>query len=1179
MKSKIFTATVVFLGSLGLIISTLARDLQRAAPGGRDAAVRPGGALTFADRVGYQRAIEQVYWRHRTWPKERSDPKPSLDQILPPAELAKKVRHDLIDAQLLQDIWQEALTPERLQAEMKRMAQQTRRPEMLREIFAVLENDPAVIAECLVLPSLSRRLLTQRYARDDRFHGDLRRRAEAALQNLHAVEEMRATSGNYREMEWFRSDAGNAEGGGMELNREQFMEQTQSLEGLFPSGDRHSSGTLKKGAISRLQEDDHRYYVIGVIDHDEDHLRLAVIEWLKEPFDSWRAGYESRPLNPSPGTLAEYTLPPVSAPGSECNDDSWRPTLNLPGARHGHTAVWTGSAMIVWGGIFNGPPGYLNSGERYDPATDIWTPISVANAPTAREAPTAVWTGSEMIIWGGSINGSIFDPTGGKYDPVADSWTATSTVNSPPGRQNHTAVWTGNAMIVWGGSRVGQYENTGGRYFPLADTWLPTSLVNAPSARDRHTAIWTGGEMIVWGGLFAEGTSQILDNGAKYDPITDTWVATAQTDAPTRRFAHTAIWSGSRMIVWGGSNGNYVESGGLYDPLTDSWSPTSTAPVSHLGHTAVWTGSEMIIWGGNSPGFSLAAERYHPDTNTWTLSSAFGPQYRVRHTAVWTGTEMIVFGGTNFNVSLNDGGRYNPSSDRWTPTRTTNAPEGRASHTAVWTGSEMIVWGGQGSSSFFSSGGKYDAATDSWMATSASAPAARSHHTAVWTGTEMIVWGGWNNSPFVFYNSGGRYDPVLNRWIPTDSTSAPVARRYHTAVWAGNEMIVWGGDDLPGTHLNTGGRYNPTSNTWIATTTTNAPFGRANHNAVWTGNEMIVWGGLFITGGKYDPLMDRWVAISTVNAPGPIAGNVAVWSGSEMIVWNGFTSAQFVNGGGKYNPTTDSWAAVSPVNQPQPRQVNTAVWTGNEMIVWGGQRNGFLDSGGRYNPMADNWTDTTALNAPAKRSNHTAVWTGDDMVLFGGYDGNFLLNTGARYAAVPAVPVESAASRLAHGSGKNFEVALPQSGEPAIECRSGGLTDDYTLRVTFAVDVSVEGSPQAAVTLGTGSVGSGGVSNGGAISVSGNTVTIPLTQVADAQTIRVTLYCVNGVGNVVISMGRLLGDTNEDGTVSAADIAQVKAASGQAITSANFRADVNANGEINSSDVGQVKARSGANLP
>ena len=65
-----------------------------------------------------------------------------------------------------------------------------------------------------------------------------------------------------------------------------------------------------------------------------------------------------------------------------------------------HTTVWTGSEMIVWGG-FDGQTTFFNTGRRYNPSTDSWTATSITNAPSARVAHTAVWTGSEMIVWGG----------------------------------------------------------------------------------------------------------------------------------------------------------------------------------------------------------------------------------------------------------------------------------------------------------------------------------------------------------------------------------------------------------------------------------------------------------------------------------------------------------------------------------------------------------------------------------------------------------------------------------------------------------------------------------------------------------------------------------------------------------------------------------------------------------
>ncbi len=117
--------------------------------------------LFFEDRVAYQRAIEEVYWRHRIWPRgggERPDPKPSLDAVMSQATIEQKVQDYLRNSELLEQEWQKPITPEQLQAEMERMAQHSKQPEVLRELFAALGNDPFVIAECLARPVLSERL-------------------------------------------------------------------------------------------------------------------------------------------------------------------------------------------------------------------------------------------------------------------------------------------------------------------------------------------------------------------------------------------------------------------------------------------------------------------------------------------------------------------------------------------------------------------------------------------------------------------------------------------------------------------------------------------------------------------------------------------------------------------------------------------------------------------------------------------------------------------------------------------------------------------------------------------------------------------------------------------------------------------------------------------------------------
>ena len=390
--------------------------------------------------------------------------------------------------------------------------------------------------------------------------------------------------------------------------------------------------------------------------------------------------------------------------------DSWTPTspTNAPSGRASHTAVWTGTEMIVWGGggdsesSSNG----LTSGGRYDPITDTWMTTN-GNAPGVQYQHTAVWTGSEMIVWGGLGNCACcgYCNDGGQYHPSIDSWTSTSILNAPSARDGHTAVWSGTEMIVWGGFDGFHGVNTGGRYNPGTDSWTATSTTNAPAGRSSHTAVWTGGEMIGWGGSDSVGNN--LNTGGRYNPSTDSWTATSTTNAPDGRGHHTSVWTGSEVIVWGGCNGNInnpclngLNTGGRYNPNDDSWTATGTTnvPSGRFDHTAVWTSSEMIVWGGWNGADLDTGGRYNPSTDSWTATSMFNaPVARTSHTAVWTGGEMIVWGGSNnfgFPYDLDSGGRYNPSTNSWTSTSFFNAPTIRRWFTAVWTGSEMIVWGG-----------------------------------------------------------------------------------------------------------------------------------------------------------------------------------------------------------------------------------------------------------------------------------------------------------------------------------------------------------------------------------------------------------------------------------------------------------------------------------------------------
>jgi hypothetical protein len=188
------------------------------------------------------------------------------------------------------------------------------------------------------------------------------------------------------------------------------------------------------------------------------------------------------------------------------------------------------------------------------------------------------------------------------------------------------------------------------------------------------------------------------------------------------------------------------------------------------------------------------------------------------------------------------------------------------------------------------------------------------------------------------------------------------------------------------------------------------------------------------------------------------------------------------------------------------------------------------------------------------------------------------------YEMVPMTPLvaSSAVSRKTHGASGDFDVNLPLIGTPGIECRSGGATNDYTLLVAFESDVEVAGVPQAAVISGNGVIGSNGVPNGGMVTVNGHNVTVPLTNVANVQTIQVRLNGVrnaNATANIIIPISVLVGDVNGNGTVNAADVSLCKSHLGEAANAANFRGDANANGTINAADTAIVKSHLGTGLP
>ena len=176
-----------------------------------------------------------------------------------------------------------------------------------------------------------------------------------------------------------------------------------------------------------------------------------------------------------------------------------------------------------------------------------------------------------------------------------------------------------------------------------------------------------------------------------------------------------------------------------------------------------------------------------------------------------------------------------------------------------------------------------------------------------------------------------------------------------------------------------------------------------------------------------------------------------------------------------------------------------------------------------------------------------------------------------RFIESVVMQLTSVVSQKTHGNAGTFDVNLPSSGSPGIECRSGGANNNYTIVFTFANNVSVQ---SANATKGTGSVTN--------FTVVGNIATVNLTGVTNAQTITVTLAGVSdgtNASDVEAAMSVLIGDTTANGAVNSSDIAQTQSQAGQAVTATNAREDVTVNGAINSSDIALVQSQSGTALP
>lgn len=410
------------------------------------------------------------------------------------------------------------------------------------------------------------------------------------------------------------------------------------------------------------------------------------------------------------------------------------------------------------------------AGESFPPPQpDVGTIVRRGRRARWAGRPLAIAASVVLLIAGGAVVVGNFERT--------ETDVRTAPAGPPPvtewqqipeapleTRRGALSVWTGEELIVWGGYMGGGHREfvDGAAYNPEKGRWtmLPPSPLEVSGGR---TAVWTGTEMILWGGEYGDGSHHAPDAGAAYNPATREWRTLRM--APYWSLAgHSAIWTGTEMIVWGGVTSG-PESGAIYDPARDRWQLVPEGPLGdpRHGHEAVWTGDRMIVWGGLAQGpvplSGAEAAAFDPLSLTWTALPE-SPPLAVDHDPVsaWTGSEMIIAGGLARGPIPRGGAAYDPVENAWreiapiplAPERD-DAPIVLTDMTTphAWTGDVILFVTADGILS-------YDPEKDRWDFLDAPSGAAVNGGDTHWTGDSLIVWGGapWEST-----------EPTTGGWI------------------------------------------------------------------------------------------------------------------------------------------------------------------------------------------------------------------------------------------------------------------------------------------------------------------------------------------------------------------------------------------------------------------------------
>lgn len=340
---------------------------------------------------------------------------------------------------------------------------------------------------------------------------------------------------------------------------------------------------------------------------------------------------------------------------------SWQPLPQAPIPGRLASAVWTGREMIVWGGAVPGKGEPASDGAAYVPATRTWRLLAPAPAGVVGGAALA-WTGRELVVWASS---SPDGPVGAAaYDPEADSWR--SLPDGPLGwREGYASAWTGKELLVVGGNLGDTLARpVAAALDPAAGTWRLLPALNRIEGLMPGARLVRGGREVFLLGSACQDLASCTPVFVAYDPTTDALRAIELDRAPLVPEQQLSMvgWSGAEVVFTiVGVPGN-VNSGRIavvrYDPAADTWSKGAFAPfpgTEGVSQQTAWLGDRLVVPDGSS-----GLQVYTLATDTWeTITPGPSPlNSRAGSAIAWTGEELIAWSGMPYargNPTPNDG--------------------------------------------------------------------------------------------------------------------------------------------------------------------------------------------------------------------------------------------------------------------------------------------------------------------------------------------------------------------------------------------------------------------------------------------------------------------------------------------------------------------------------------------